>query len=590
MEYPTPSHLSHAYSLTMQQTIYIFSYTTSVSIFFDRTYSKIQYQRTRQFYTYKLFTITPKKYYVEIIFLYFNIKGGFVKKLFFIISLLCTSYGVQTLSMEHTPVSSQEYQSSSPSIQTNFKILLLYLTMRIQTTFNYGINYIKSFFSPAKLATPNITTKNIIIKEQPQNAEKALAIVAQDLAMVQQRKNIGAIEEVDSPAIQKEKLTSLVKHVQELDMIIAQLPATEWPMWQEKQAKLLAPAAPALKNMIQQNIKNSWREHGTAILTLAIQATGMGVTGALGVFASQYTKIATGNLATLDTDALLISFLTYASAHLISASNTLLTTNTALQSTLTAAETNVLYQAMISPSMQAKNYQLKMPLFRGVIDSLIMNEAYALMNTMLQQNGEIAQTIKNINLKQILFGKKASSPSNMFVTLALPKVKNVLNNKKLALALTEVGWIFFQSATLGGLFWAAGLGYANTPITESIGNAVLTGMAQGVVANVAALANKTTPGAILSISSVPLSQQMVSMTGVNISITPQYIITGVLQAIGTEATNFIIDESEKSGGLLEVLKKGKDALGSAISSRWSDIWGNVTEAWDTIQDIEPLPL
>ena len=213
------------------------------------------------------------------------------------------------------------------------------------------------------------------------------------------------------------------------------------------------------------------------------------------------------------------------------------------------------------------------------------------MSTMLEKNGEIAQTIKkNINLKQILFGKKTSSPSNMFVTLAIPKVKNVIKNQQLSLALTEVGWIFFQSATLGGLFWMSGLGYANNSFAESVGNAVLTGMAQGVVANVAALTNNTTPGAILSISSVPLSQKMVSMTGINIATTPQYVITSVIQAIGTEATNFIIDQSEKSGGLLETLQKGKNALGSAVSSRWSDIWGNITDAWATIQEIEPLPL
>jgi len=551
----------------------------------------------------------------------------FIKKLLFFTSILCAT--VATV-LPDNPQQDEEHQSTTQYIKENFSIIMMYLTMRIQTTFNSGINYIKSFFW--RKAAEELITKplhNINDKNQPQNPEKALALVAQDLANIKsssvalakegaakpsaskasslveaiKNKTKGKqknepIEEINSPAIQQEQieatrkqLASLVQHVKELDMIIAQLPATEWPLWQEKQTALLTPATPALKNAIQQSIHSSWREHGTAILTIAIQATGMGMAGALGTFAAQYAKMATGNQQKIDTDTLLISFLTYASAHLISASNTLITTNTAIKSTLTAAETNVLYQAMIAPSMQAKTYQFKMPLFKGVIHSLIMSEAYGIISTMLEQNGEIAQTIKkNINLKQILFGKKTSSPSNMFVTLVIPKVKNVIKNQQLSLALTEVGWIFFQSATLGGLFWMAGLGYANSSFAESVGNAVLTGMAQGVVANVAALTNNTTPGAVLSISSIPLSQKMVSMTGINIATTPQAVVTGVLQAIGTEATNFMIDQSEKSGGLLETLQKGKNALGSAISSRWSDVWGNITDAWATIQEIEPLPL
>jgi hypothetical protein len=566
-----------------------------------------------------------------------------VKKLLLILSLLSLTSGTYTSEIDEQP-----QESSSYFTKENIHMLLLYLTARIQMSFHNGISYIKSFFQAQPSNQPST---NLIIPTQPHNAEKALALVAQDLAIIQsslpqpqpqpllsakneaqknkqqaeqkikmllqpkgkskvapktepKTKPYSAeaskgkpIEEIDSPAIQKEKseitrkqLTNLVQHVQELDMIIAQLPAVEWPLWHQKQTALLEPAAPALKHIIQYNIKNSWQEHGTAIITLALQATGMGVTGALAIFAAQYAKMATGNLQTLDTDALLASFLTYASAHLIATSNTLLITNTAIQSTLTATQTNLLYQTIISPSMQTKNYQFKMPLFKGVIHSVIMNEASAILNTMLAQNGEIAQAIKNINIKQVLFGKKISPTSNIFVAQVLPKVKKAINNQQLALALTEVGWIFFQSATLGGLFWMAGVGYANNTFVESVGNAVLTGMAQGIVANVAAFTNNTTPGALLTVSSIPLSKKIVAATGVNIATTPQSIVTGVIQAIGTEATNFLINESEKAGGLWETLQKGKTALGSAISSRWSDAWNNVTEAWNTLQDIEPIPL
>lgn len=563
-----------------------------------------------------------------------------IKKLFFATSIM---FLTETVLPSEEPQPEEIQQTTTQYIKANLANFLLYMRIGLQMTYNYGanyINYIKSYFwsKPSSTLIPSSSTQHVIglqsisqplegtiIPAQPENAEKALAIVAQDLMAIQQTssgkttpdkqknenlkellakakkqpsgKKDEPIQEIDSPAIQKEKtaaaqkqLSLLVQHVKELDMAIAQLPATDWPLWQEKQTALLKPATPVLKKAIQHSIQHSWQEHGATILKLAIQATNTGITGALGVFAAQYAQMATGNIETLDTDALLVTFLTYASATLIKKTNTLLTTNTALESMVSTTETNILFQAVLTPSIQNKTYQFRMPLFRGVIDSLIMNEAYAVMNTMLEQNGEIYQAIKKVNIKQVLLGKKPAPTSNMFVALALPKVKTVLNNEKFALALTEVGWIFFQSATLGGLFWAAGFGYANTTFAESVGNAVLTGMAQGIVANVAELTNNTTPGALVSISTVPLSQQMVASTGVNIATTPQAAITGVLQAIATEATNFIIYETEKSGGFLASLQKGKKALGSAISSRWSNVWANIADVWENMQEIEPVPL
>ena len=562
-----------------------------------------------------------------------------IKKLFLLTSI--TLLTTATVLPDNSQPEPQE--STAQYIKANFTNILLYITMRLNSTFNSSINYIKSFFWPklyptnttedtllSNMSSEEITTVQTVTEPlhnmiQERDPKEALALVTQDLNRLNQiqqassgkptesKSNIAqlikktappkgktkteAVEEINSPAIEKEKaeamqkqLSQLVQHVKELDMAIAQLPATEWPKWQEQQTKLLTPATAMLKNAIQQSIQQSWKEHGAAILKIAIQATNTGITGALGVFAGQYAKMATGNLEKLDTDALVVTFLTYASATLISKTNALLISNKPLESIVSTTETNILFQAVLAPSIQHKTYQFRMPLFRGVIDSLIINEAYEVMNKMLEQNGEIYEAMKNINIKQVLLGKKTPPTSNMFVSLALPKVKTVINNQKLALALTEVGWIFFQSATLGGLFWAAGLGYANSTFAESVGNAVLTGMAQGIVANVAALTNNTTPGALVSISTVPLSQQMVASTGVNISTTPQAIVTAVIQVIGTEATNFIIDQTEKSGGFLSSLQKGKEALGSAISSRWSSVWANITDVWDNMQEIEPVPL
>jgi len=127
-------------------------------------------------------------------------------------------------------------------------------------------------------------------------------------------------------------------------------------------------------------------------------------------------------------------------------------------------------------------------------------------------------------------------------------------------------------------------------VIGSVNQAMILGMTQGTLTNLAALMNKTTPGAILTISSIPFSQQIAAITSANIATTPQAALTGVFQAVATQATNFIIDESEKYGGLWETLQKGKTALGQAISSRWSNIWDSISEAFATIQDIEPLPI
>jgi hypothetical protein len=64
----------------------------------------------------------------------------------------------------------------------------------------------------------------------------------------------------------------------------------------------------------------------------------------------------------------------------------------------------------------------------------------------------------------------------------------------------------------------------------------------------------------------------------------------VVQAIATQATDFIVNEAEKSGGFYASLQKGRDALGSAVSSRWSSVWASITDVWENMQEIEPVPL
>ena len=410
------------------------------------------------------------------------------------------------------------------------------------------------------------------------------------------QKIVSDIEEIESPLTIQEKqqrsellLHSIMKNSQQLDTFIAALPSPKQVEWNIKQSSILEPYKAQLAPVIQNNVKNKWRQHGIAIVQFSTKAALAGVTSALISFMYQSARIGTGNLNKLSTNELVISALTSLSANLIASSSKFMLNIPIAETALTAEGSNILEQAIITPSIRSQDYGFSLSP-KGLIKSWIIGEGIATVNAMLTNSGEITQAIKNINIKQILLGKEISPTSNALVAIVLPQVQNIMSNEKLALALTEVCWICFQSATVGGLLWAAGLGYAETSIVGSINQAMILGMTQGTLTNLATLMNRTTPGAILTISSIPFSQQIAAITGANVATTPQAALTGVFQAVATQATNLIINESEKHGGLWEILQRGKISLGKAISSRWSNIWGYISETFATIQDIEPLPI
>lgn len=410
------------------------------------------------------------------------------------------------------------------------------------------------------------------------------------------KENVMQIEEIESPSIIQEKqqrsqtlLNNIIKGSDDLDKFIATLSSQKQVEWNIKQSSLLEPYKIKLAPIIRNNIKNKWQRYGKEIVQFSSKAALAGITSALISFMYQSAKIGTGNLKKLSTNELIISALTSLSANLIASSSKFLFKEPVTATALTAESTNILEQAIITPSIRSKDYGFTISP-KGLIKSWIIGEGIATVNTMLTNNNEIAQVIKNINVKQVLVGKKIGSTSNALVTTVLPQMQSIISNEKLALVLTEVGWICFQSAAVGGLLWAAGLGYSGTSITGSMNSAMALGMTQGTLTNLAALMNKTTPGAVLTIACVPLSQQIAAITDTSVATTAQAALTGVFQAITTQATNFIIDESEKYGGLWQTLQKGKLALGAALSLRWSSIWCSLMDALATIQEIEPLSL
>ena len=425
------------------------------------------------------------------------------------------------------------------------------------------------------------------------DGEKTLASITSTIDTLKQKKITqnpsSDIDEIDSPTIQREKnratkqaLQSIMQDAKQLDTFISTLPRNEQATWKQKQSILLESAKPALKTAIKETITTTWQEHGKSIAQAALNLIQpVAIAAGIGIV-TQALQMGTGNLLALDTNTLLITGLTSTAFAALTA---LSTKGEFLRSTSVAT----LSEALIAPSVTNYAFSLAMPSVGGPITYWITTEAIALITDTIEQGGGIGKILGTINLTQTLLptiNRNLGSPSNNLVTAALPHVQTIVRNQKIATVLTEIGWIAMQSAAVGGLLYMAGLGYADNSMTQSIGYAALTGVAQGALATVMTFGRVVSPGAILSITSAPLAQQAFVIAGG----TRQGAVTAVIQATVTEVSNVLLNESKKQGGILETLKKGKSLLGQTMISRWNSTWATITDAWETIQSIEPIPL
>ncbi|HSC25611.1 MAG TPA: hypothetical protein VLB80_05360 [Candidatus Babeliales bacterium] len=398
------------------------------------------------------------------------------------------------------------------------------------------------------------------------------------------------IEEVISPAIQTETertlqqpVVSLVQNTTILDQLISKLDPSQWPDWNKKQLEVLEPIKPQLEKAINDIIQTTWKNHGTTIVNFATQISLAAMINSLVALSSQK------NLATLNTNELLLAGLQCISAQLITTTGKLLLNPPQAKTALSLTSPHNLNNALILPTIQSENYQLKLPIsFVGSIKQWIVEKATTTAGTILKQNDEIAQKIKNIDVQQ-LTTITGMSTNNALIATVTPYIQQAITNEKLSLALKEIGWILFQSAALGGLYWSLGLGHINTSASEALSYSVLVSATQGSLAALATLTNATTPGAVLTITP-PLPHEQLAIAGAANSETIPPSQQEVTQAMYQEATKVIIDENEKSGGLFQTLKQGSAALGSVISSRISNWWGGMSEALATLQEIEPIPL
>lgn len=416
--------------------------------------------------------------------------------------------------------------------------------------------------------------------------DNLIASIQTDINKLKSAQKTTGIEEVNSPEIQKEHqkiLKTIINNAKQLDNFIKTLPSSEQSTWLNKQAAILEPAKNVLKDIISENISSTWRQHGKALAQAAMDGILAGVTTAAIGLVTQGIKMGTGNLLALDTETLLLTGLTATAGAALNAL-------TASQSTLLLYATpNTFNESLIVPSITNYSYTFKTPSIKGPITSWIVNEACIIAEKMIEEGGGMGKMLGSINLTKTLLptpNKKLGTPSNELVAAALPTVQSIVKNNKIASVLTEVGWVVTQSAMVGGLLYLAGFGYAETTMTQSIGYAVMTGIAQGALASVATLGRVVSPGAIINITSAPLAQQALVIAGG----TQQGAVTVVIQATVTEVSNVLLSESQKNGGLTQTLKRGGELLGQAVRKRWWGTWTTIVDIWETIKSIEPVPL
>jgi hypothetical protein len=419
--------------------------------------------------------------------------------------------------------------------------------------------------------------QNIVSMQQIEGKITSLQNIIKTIEKEQPKPN-----EINSPAIQEDlnkNVKALIQQAQQLDASVATLPMQQQKELNNKQLAILEPAKPTLKTAINNYVVSTWQKYGKGIAQASVDAVLAGVSTAAINLVTQGIKMGTGNLINIDTNTLLIAGLTSTTAAALVA----LTKNRGASSLSASAFS----ESLIAPCMIGNAYTITMPSVTGPITYWLTSEAIATAQTIADQSG-INKMLGNIDINKTLLPSwsNQAGASNAIVEAALPTVQSIVRNQKIASVLTEVGWIVMQSAAVGGLMHMAGFGYANTSLIPSVSNAVLTGLAQGMVSATLTVAGKISPGALANIATAGVVQKALAIGGGN----SQASATAVVQATIKEVSNLFLDESKKQGGLLQTLNKGKELLGQTIRSRWGSTWAAITDAWATIQSIEPIPL
>lgn len=377
-------------------------------------------------------------------------------------------------------------------------------------------------------------------------------------------------EVIVSPAIKKEMLQDLRKISTQLDTALQTLPQQDQLQWNNKIKSMIDPAQQNIKTLMMDVIKDEWNHHGKELVQLAAGIARAAMTSAGISFAMQAARIGTGNISALDTNALIIVGLDSAAAFALSHYQKYLTM---------APETasNIVTQAIITPSVSTRSFTIAIPSLKPSLNYWMISQGINIASNFIQNNNAAIQlTLKNINVQEVLFGKQHTSTA---ITPNLSSfVHDVMSNQNIKQALISVGGTVAQSALIGGLLYLAGFGYAESTMLESMGTAMLTAVAQSTVAQVASIRHSTSPGALINITSAPLGQQLFAIAGV----TPQAAASAVIQAVATEVSNVIMEETtQEESGLKQMFKQAT----KSVQSGYTSLWSSIASGWKTFGDI-----
>jgi len=377
-------------------------------------------------------------------------------------------------------------------------------------------------------------------------------------------------DEIISPEIKKDTLQNISLIANNLDIVLPTLPQSDQQKWRHSIQNLIDPAQQNIRTLMMDIMKDEWNHRGKEVVQLAIGMARAAMTSAAISFAVQAARVGTGNVAALDTNALLIMGLDAAAAFALSQ----------YQGYLAITDTtasNILTQAIITPSVRARSYTIAVPSLIPSLNYWILSEGIGVASRFMQENNDpLQQALKNINLNEILFGKEPVATTAITANIS-SFMHDVVNSENAKRALIGVGKTVFQAATIGGLLYLAGFGYADASMIESMGYATLTAVAQGTIAQIANIRHTTTPGSLISITAAPIGQQLLSIAGG----TPQAAASAIIQAATTEISNVLAQEAQTGTGLTKIIQQAK----SGVQSQYNSLWSSFATGWQNFKDV-----
>jgi len=392
---------------------------------------------------------------------------------------------------------------------------------------------------------------------------------SEELNIIQNISASLAQHNITSQAIMQELLSTINRLHKRTSILSEQ----EQQLILQKEQDLIFHYANTYKTIINTSIKNAWQIHGKTIITIATNASLAAMSSATLGLLIQEIKMGLGNLETLDTNTLMLQALSATMASIITELNTQ-RTGEYVASLIGEEGANTIINYLQPLVFLQEKLVATISLFspQSSLQRILKKEMQESIQNLIQENGGILQIIRTAPIKKMFARQSTELVTNELTTYITPYLQSLINNPKIAHVITQVGWIAFESALIGGLLYSAGLGYSGeTSTIQSMQNSALRGIIQG---SLAYLATATTHyvGGVITLPIAPITSIAYDFAqGAEIVINPQHAASSFIHATAQTITDFVIDES---GGLMNVIRQSGQSLIQSTASRWLFWWQN----------------